>query len=603
MLQRGGEWLHGKPPLHLLFALADILAFNLILYELIRAIVLYPLKFYSLWEIALWALLFLGAVVSAQLVGLWGERNSWRQVSFQIASVGGFIAFVAVESNRVVTAKGLDFSWLRPEVIKVPYWTKLLAPLSPGYTALFFAGVVALVWTAHRTPRSPWLPLLPAMGALLLTWKIAQVFAPFIGWSVGGVGAPVRPQGTLVFYLIMFAGPAIAVVFLLWRRSFSLAFRLTPLAFQITLIALHYMGTLPVASIYDVFPVAVDPHIAVTRTPGVSVYYPPPGTKVDPSFLFLRKLLVAPRTMYLNYGPTCGLYAIDRRMRGARQIPIPGLMRDLQFAPGRDELWGLNWLDGDFLAIGAEPLAIRCRRDMFGDGLTTPYNMLVDGSRLFVSNVTLPIVAEFGWDNPADPCSLRLRRSLDLHASGFTKFTDGAFGMYLDRDTDRLYVSVGLVADRNLSAIAEIDLATFAVSRDVKLTAGNPIFRIAGRRSFWAPSYYNAEMHEVSLDTMKILRTIPAGPNLVSLVQDERRGLFYGLCRAPGTMQVIDDASGRIIKEVYVGAKPEPLWLDRENDRVYVASGVGILEIDLPVFLGERPPAVVDSPPAAPGPN
>ncbi len=581
--------MSGKPRVRWLLALIDILTFNLIFYELIKAIVLYPLKFHTRWEIASWMSLFLGLLAAAQLLGLWSTRFSLPRFGFQVAGFVGFIGFVGVESNRAVVSKGWDFSWLRPEVIKAPLWIKLLAPLSPGFTALFLVAVAGLLWLAIRTPGRRWLPWPPTIVALLLAWKVLQIFTPFAGWSVGGVGVPTRLHGALMYYLVMFAGPAVAIAVLFWLRAFSMAFRLTPLAFHMMLIGLNYMGALPVASVYDFLPVAIDPHIAATRTPGVSVYYPPPGTVADSSFLFARKLVVTPETMYLSYGPTCGLYAVDRHTRGGSQLRIPGLMRDLQLAPDGSELWGLNWLNGDFLAIGVEPFAIRCQRNIFDLGLTTPWNMLVDDARLFVSNVTHPIIAEFDREDSANSCSLRLRRSLDLFATGFTKFTDGAFGMHLDRDANRLYVSVGLVEERNLTEVVEIDLATFTVSRDVKLTGGIPIFPIAGRRSIWAPSFYNAEMHEVSLDSMKILRTITAGPNLLSLAQDERRGVFYGLCRASGMLQVIDDASGRIVKEVYVGPSPASIWLDVKNDRVYLASGIGILEIELPVFWGEKP--------------
>ena len=159
--------------------------------------------------------------------------------------------------------------------------------------------------------------------------------------------------------------------------------------------------------------------------------------------------------------------------------------------------------------------------------------------------------------------------------------------MYLDRKNDRLYVIVGYMEDRNISAMVEIDLDTFRIARDIRLTAGNPIFPIEGRNNVLVPSYFTAEIHEVSLIDMTEVRTIKAGPNVVSLEHDRHRGLFYALCRAPGLLQIIEDERGEVIKEVAVGAKPEPLWFDRQVDQLFIGSGQGILQLDLKIFLGE----------------
>lgn len=582
-----GRRLQHQPLLRFSLALLDILAVNFLFFQLVRAVVLQPLQFYTTWEVIVWAALLLGVLTGVDVIGVWEfERSSKPRLWLQSAALIGFVVYFAAKSNEVVTAKGWDFSWLRPEVIKVTYWIKMLAPLSPGFTALYAVVVLWLLVLAIRTPRNAWLRWVPTVGALLLIGKTTSIFAPYV-FAGSETGIAARPAGTLLYYLLMFAGPASAVAFFMWLRSYSLAFRLIPLTFHMAQIALHYMGTLPVASIYEVMPFGDMSKLAVSRNEGVSVFFPPPGEKAGSSYLFLRKLLVTPQSMYLNFGPTCGMYAIDRQSRRMRTLPIPGLMRDLQLSQRPGEIWGLNWLNGDFVSIRAEPLEVLCQRDLFEMGITTPYNMIVDGDRLYISNVTRPIVAEFGWDDPQNSCSLKLRRYLDLHSAGFTKFTDGAYGMHLDRETDHIYLVAGFMADENISAVVEIDLESFTISRSVRLTAGNPIFPINGRRSVWVPSYYTAEMHEISLDSMTVRRTVPAGPNLVSLVQDEKRGLFYGLCRAPGTLQVIEDASGRIVRSVYVGAKPEPLWFDRDNDRLFLASGTGIIEVDLPVFLGE----------------
>ena len=138
-----------------------------------------------------------------------------------------------------------------------------------------------------------------------------------------------------------------------------------------------------------------------------------------------------------------------------------------------------------------------------------------------------------------------------------------------------------------MGSMVEIDLTTFQITRSIELTTGNPIFPINGRDHVLIPSYYTSDLHEVSLITMEEVRTLVAEPNVVSLEHDERRGLFYALCHAPGLLLVIEDESGKTIKNVPVGAKPEPIWLDRESDQLFLGSGLGILQIDLKTFLGE----------------
>ena len=75
-------------------------------------------------------------------------------------------------------------------------------------------------------------------------------------------------------------------------------------------------------------------------------------------------------------------------------------------------------------------------------------------------------------------------------------------------------------------------------------------------------------------------------PNILSMVYDRKRGLFYGLSRGSGMLAVIKDSTGETIKTAPVGAKPDPLWFDLDADKLILGSSLGILEIDLKRFLG-----------------
>ena len=573
----------------LLFLGLDISLVNLLFYLFLRACVLFPLKFTGLLEIIGWGAAFIITLYFSSLWLTWNRKPALWRFAGQAFCFLLFAALLTWLSSIEPSAKGEDYSWLRPEMIKVPLWLGMFIPMSPIFTAVCVAVLGVLMGLAIIKPGHRLLRLIPTGVALILCYLVLKVFLPTLGPLGDPATSPPRTNA-LVLYLLFFAGPSILFSLLFWIRWFGSAFRLAPLVFHMTMIFMNYIGLLPAHSVWDVVPLATENYPYVKSLPGVSLIYPPPGTDADSSFLFLRKMILTPRTIYVNYGPTCGLLAIDRKSGSGRQLLIPGLMRDLQLAPDGKKLWGLNWLNGDFLVIDPDTLTVSCVCDLFNINLTTPYNFIADGDRMFMTNVTHPIVAQLSWHDPADACSLKKDRTLDLHQIGFTKFTDGAFGMFLDRPRRRLYVSVGLVTDANLSSMAEIDVDTFQVTRDVKLTGGNPIFPLENRHHVLVPSYYNADLHEVSLDDMRIVRTIKAGPNVVSFVQDSGRGLFYVLCRAPGTLQVIEDATGRIVMEVPVGPKPEPIWLDRESDQLYLASGIGVLKIDLKIFLAENRP-------------
>ena len=564
----------------------DMILFNLFFYFLLHALVLYPLGFTSIFQIFLWCAFLVCWMYFHQRLRLWGGRFRLWQPLVQIGLFLLFAVVVTAISNVETPEKGNDWSWLRPEMIKFPWWLRMFIPLCPLYTGCFIALVSSLIWLAILAPKHWALRILPMGATLVLIWKISSAFAPF-----GGVSLDPNFEGPredlLLANLIMFAGPSVVFSILMWIRWYTMAFRAVPLMFHMSLIILNYIGILPVHSIYDVLPIATERGLETKNVPGVSVLYSPPGTDVDASFLFLRKLVLTNDKIFVNYGPTCGMYGIDRRNHGARKVSVPGLMRDICESPDKERIWGLNWMRGDFLVFDKDTLAITCSQDLFKVGMTTPYNMLVDGDRMFMSNVTYPIVAEFVWQDKDNPCTLRMVRSLDFFRTGFTKFTDAAFGMHLDRNRNRLYVIVALIEGRYLGAMVEIDLETFQMTRSIKLTTGNPIFPIHGRDHVLIPSYYTSEIHEVSLITMEEVRTLRSEPNVVSMEHDERRGLFYGLCRAPGLLVVIDDQSGKTIKKVPVGAKPEPIWLDRASDQLFVGSGLGILQIDLKVFLGE----------------
>lgn len=574
-------------PIPLFFLIwVDAIVVNLVFFQLTKSLVFYGIGYASVFGILGASLAFLAVTGLFHGLNPWGREPSTGRWLGEVLPFAVFAVFVTALSNIETSQKGIDGSWLRPEMVKTPLWLKLFVPLSPWYMWLCVALVSVIIWKAIRNPRS-WMIRLLALGAVFfLILKIIVVLAP-------SAGSPLTPTDSWFrtklypFYIAYFAGPSILFAILLWRHRFSLAFRTVPLAFHMSLIAFNYLGALPVQSIYDVIPIKAEAGFETKIIPGVTMIYPPPGANADGSFVFLRKMLLTPTKIFVNYGPTCGLYSIDRSSRFTRRIDLDGLMRDLQPARNGQSMMGLNWMTGDFIAIDMENLEVQCRKDLFPDKLTTPWLFARHEDRLFISNVTPPIVAEYGWPDPEKPCGMYKKHSLDFHEIGFTPFTDGVYGIHVEPEWSRLYAVVGLLEDRFILALVEIDLETFKPLRDIRLRAGTAVFPINGRKSLLVPSYYTSELHEIDLTSMTLVRTIHTDPNIVSLVHDTRRGLFYAVARASGHLQVISDREGRVLRTIPIGTKPEPLALDENTDQLYVGSSLGIIEIDLPKFLGE----------------
>ena len=222
-------------------------------------------------------------------------------------------------------------------------------------------------------------------------------------------------------------------------------------------------------------------------------------------------------------------------------------------------------------------------------GLRTPWDFVVQGDRMFVSNVTPPVIAELAMDRPGQGCPLTLRRMIDFHENGYTGFTDGVFALHLDAARGRLYALVGMLEGTSDMGFLEIDPDSFQVLRELRLPAGMKLEPVEGRGTVLLPNYWGRELYEVSLADMKVVRTLDGVPNVMGMVYDPRRRLIFALSRAGGEMAVLDYASGSTLRTLAVGAKPEAIWLDPGTSRLFVGSSLGILEFDIDAFV--PPPA------------
>jgi hypothetical protein len=71
----------------------------------------------------------------------------------------------------------------------------------------------------------------------------------------------------------------------------------------------------------------------------------------------------------------------------------------------------------------------------------------------------------------------------------------------------------------------------------------------------------------------------------LSLKFDRARGLIYAASKVAGELLVIDYATGKTLARAPIGARPGALAYEKENDLLFVASKLGIIQIEVPTFL------------------
>jgi hypothetical protein len=565
----------------------DVLLINVTFFYFLKSLLFVPLGYSSAIGTFFLGLLFLVSLFIMYALETWIHHITLKYFLLQAGTFFLFALMVALLAAISVTEKGKDFSWIRVEMIKIPLWLKMFIPISPYYTLFIVTVISYLMWKSIVKPKAKEIRLVTGAGTLVMIYLIVDVFSKYGGLDFSAGDRPYNYEKSVYVYLVLFGAPMILFTALNWLRWFGLAFRSAPLMFHMSLIGLNYMGVLPVHSPFDLLPLTQESKDYVWNNHGVEKFFPPPGADPDSSFTFLRDIVVTPEKVFVNYGPTCGFLSIDRETKGASCLPVFGLTRDFQLSPDGQYLWAVNWETADFLAIDRESLEIECSMDLFGFHIATPYNFSIDGDRVIISNVTYPILAEVFIKTTEKSCVMQPGRKVDFMEEGYTKFTDGAFGLYHDIERGKIYVIVGMLEGEYLIGLVEVDDQTFEIERDIRLPLGTMIQPVPHRGTVLLPSYYGSEIYEVSLETMQLMRVMESEPNIVSMEYDQRRGLFYGLARGSGYLVVIDDSTGKTIKKIPVGAKPEPLWFSPEEDLLFIGSNAGILQIDLDLFLSE----------------
>jgi DNA-binding beta-propeller fold protein YncE len=266
-------------------------------------------------------------------------------------------------------------------------------------------------------------------------------------------------------------------------------------------------------------------------------------------------------------------------------VRFDGLIRDTVLAPDGKYLWVLNWEKSTWQVVDAHSLKPHCSIGLRADGLLTPWNMAVNGTTVYLSNVTYPLVAEYDAGILDEQCRVVPERTMNLFASGYTRFTDGVYGIYFDPLGQKLYATTAMLEGRYLTGFIEIDPLTFQITREVRAPGGMTIEPVEGTNNILFPSYYRDSIFEISLTKMEIVRSIKAAANILSLKFDRARGLIYAASKVAGELLVIDYATGKTLARAPIGARPGALAYEKENDLLFVASKLGIIQIEVPTFL------------------
>jgi hypothetical protein len=401
------------------------------------------------------------------------------------------------------------------------------------------------------------------------------------------------------FYWVSFASPLLLICIAGLAGWFRLAFRAVPLALHVLMIGLSYVGALPIHAWGDLLPGSDAAARAVARIPGARLAYRPNAVESRRDFRFPRELLRFGDELVLAAGPmgyTEILAVSPDAAQQRREVVFPGLIRDL--APSADgaAIFATNWDFSELNVLNSGTLAADCRVSLKPDKLDTPWNIMAVGDRLYMTNVTLPLFAEYAISPSNVGCGATLSRVIDFHQMGFTPFTDGAYGLDVDPARGTALVTVGMLDGRYLLALVKIGLDDFRIRRELRFPSGVVIAPVTGTRRVLLPSYYYPVIFEVDLDAWSVVRRIRSAPNIFHLAYDPARRLIYAVSRAAGVLQAIDYDTGKLLREDPIGNKADPLLLD--GDRLWIASRLGIIEIDLAQYAGppRSPPASVSGP-------
>jgi hypothetical protein len=533
---------------------------DLVFFLFLKKLLFVPVGLTTTFSVAVFGLSTVVVLSFFAKIPMWGKRQSLASFALMFASAAALSILFARAVRLVPTVADSDWTWMRVEMIKTPLWVWLHVGYAPFFSAALIGVLVWWIYLSEYKPKSLVLRLGPLVCAAIMAGLMVDAF----GWTTRYLAA----------YVLFFVVPLLIFSVFLIAGRFRFGFLLVPLVFHSILTGFSYAGYFPLT-------LPRSDAAIIAKIPGARLLLPAGDDSVK--FLQGRQMVLMGRRLLFASGPmgVTQLISYDLDTGQAVKIEQEGLLREIQASPDGDYAIAVNWQLNDILVYDPVTLATVCKEETSEAAIYTPWGLQVDGDRAFLSNVTPPLVSRLGLSQQNLPCGFQVERSVDLFRSGYIDNTDGVYGLHLDREKNRLYAAVGLFGGQYVTSVTELDTETLEVLGDVKFPGATMIVPIPGSDRVLVPSYYFRKIFEVSLSDLRVTREIRADASTFGLAYDAKRRIIYGVSRVSGKLSIIDDETGATLLQVYVGKSPGGLAVDAKADKLYLGSGLGLMEIDL----------------------
>jgi hypothetical protein len=178
---------------------------------------------------------------------------------------------------------------------------------------------------------------------------------------------------------------------------------------------------------------------------------------------------------------------------------------------------------------------------------------------------------------------------LDSIIPEFIDYGGGMINMTMSKKTNMIYI-LGYYSDYD---IMEIDPEIFEIKRKLSLNTYN-LFSLGSSclilddeaGLLYVQHSLNNKLYEIDLESFKVQKIVKGEKHARRMLIDKKRNTIYQTGYLSGKLTAVDIKSGKRMWTLKVGGKPYGLEL--HNDKLYINSMAGIIEIDLNTVWNER---------------
>lgn len=317
--------------------------------------------------------------------------------------------------------------------------------------------------------------------------------------------------------------------------------------------------------------------------PGIRRLYPKPGESPEFPMSFLRQFYYdrGRRLLFSAYGQTCGFLRFDMRNNEMEVMEYRSLIRYVWSEDSLPYLLAPDWLTGDILVLDKDAFRIT-RRINRSDGIVrVPMAMIDTGDYLYLLSTELPAVEQYRKG------TLERTRRVDFKALGLIPFSHGAYALALDNEKGWGFVQLGTYDLKSTFRLVRVGIPGLTVQASRFIRAGSVIMTaLPQKNSVLMYDFYTRRVVEVDEKTLRVRRTFDGVLNCRNTVYDPSRDMLYMTGTGFGELAAVDYATGKIVKNFFVGNKAGSLVYLPEEDALLVGSGSGIYRVDLMKFTG-----------------